>query len=134
MLYKVYRYEEQFGGEGPYTCRMDRTMDYTVCEAISEKHCNTGRPSIRIDGLDFAANSGDEFRTACNSLKELKNWFKGFNKWLLESGFILVEYTVSKKFDGDSKMQCVFHKTAIIEKKIIVQKFEYKNCHWERVK
>ena len=134
-MYKVYRYEEQFGSEGPYTCRMDRLRDCTVCEAVVKRHCKSEKhPSIRIDGLDFAENSGDNFRTACNSLTELKTWFKGFNSWLLDSGFVLVEYTVLAKFDGYSSLQCVFHKTAVIEKKIIDQKYKYENWQWKKIK
>jgi len=131
--FKVYRYEEQFNNEGPYTCETNRIRDYTVCEALSKSHSNSKHPSIRIDGLDFATDSGDNFRTACCSLRELKKWFWGYNKWLLQSGFVIAEYVVSAKFDGRSNKQCVFHKTAVIERKVIEQKIKFENWQWKEV-
>ncbi len=132
--FKVYRYEEQFNNEGPYTCEMNRVRDWTVCEAVANKHCDSkSHPSIREDGLDFAIDSGDNFKTACYSLEELKSWFKGYNKWLLQSGFVAVEYAVSAKFDGKSNKQCVFHKTAVIERKVVEQKLKFENWQWKEV-
>jgi hypothetical protein len=131
-MHKVYRYEEQFNSEGPYTCEWNRIRGNDVCIGINNKHSVT-RPSIRNDGLEFAGDSGDEYKVACDSLKNLKAWFKGFNSRLLNSGFVIAEYTVSKKIDGYSKKQCVFHKTDVIKKEIIAQKYKCEYGQWKKI-
>lgn len=119
-MYKVYRYEDSIDHKGPYTCMMNTIEDYTVCEALHSAHGgNAKRPSVRVDGFEFMADNGKGFRVACESIKQLKSWFKGFNKWLLESGFVLAEYTISERIEGISKLQCVFHLSNVIERKEI---------------
>ena len=119
-MYKVYRYEDPIDHKGPYTCSGDSVKDCTVCEAISNSHNgNTNKPSVRTDGFEFIVDNGENYRVACDSLKQLKKWFKGFNKWLLESGFVLAEYTVEEKINGMSGKQVVFHLSNVIERKEI---------------
>jgi len=67
---------------------------------------------VRITG-------GDEIFCACPTLKDLKAWFKGFNKPLVDIGFNLVEYRVKTFVMGISKKQCGFKRADVIGKKIL---------------
>jgi len=122
MLSKVYRYENPIDGMGTYNCGLDGVDLSLFKEKLLKNHSKRkDRPTLELDSLDFALFV-DEFKTGCNSLKELKEWFKGYNKKLIKAGLVIVEYVVENKIDGKSKKQCVFHINAIISKKIIEQK------------
>lgn len=118
MSHKVYRYENPLDKMGPYTCSL-RGIDGVVCEALAKSHAgDEKRPSAREDGLDFIMKTNG-FRLACNSLESLKTWFKGYNKRLIESGFVLAEYEVEHLFLSNSGLQCAFHLNAVKERKVI---------------
>ena len=115
-MFKVYRYEHPTERKGPYNCTFRGLKDDSVCSALHENHANEKHPSCTIDGLDFIQSS-DGFLSACQNMRLLKKWFHSYNKRLLNSGFVIAEYTVKAKFDGQSGLQCVFHESAVIERK-----------------
>jgi len=125
MYVKVYRYESPNDGLGPYNSN-DSKINLYLKRKLINKHIKNNKPSIENDGLDFAINDNN-FKTACNTLKELKKWFKGYNKKLINSGFIIVEYIVKYKIDGKSKKQCIFHIDNVIKKNIIETKKSFLN-------
>jgi hypothetical protein len=122
-MYKVYRYESPYDQTGVFNCSLSKFPDkYKVsklCDKIHGDHIgNKDHPTLQTDGLDFALEMTG-FLCACNSIKELLNWFDKYNKKLIKSGFVIAEYIVIAKFDGKSGLQCVFNEKAIIERNVI---------------
>ena len=119
MSFKVYRYETKKTKELPYNCLLNVIKDNSVPSLLCDVHMDSpDHQSWSNDGLTFAINNGG-YRSACNSIKELQDWFRGFNNRLLEIGFVLVEYSVTEKIDGYSKRQCIFHIDNVMGSKIV---------------
>jgi len=136
MVKKVYRYELNktiklyigtLKNPGPYTANRggfevfdddelgERCYKYEeLYKAMCRKHSGSRHPTRSEDNL-----GGDEIFCACPTLKDLKAWFKGFNKPLVDIGFNLVEYRVKTFVMGISKKQCGFKRADVIGKKIL---------------
>jgi hypothetical protein len=131
MVKKVYRYEidetiNTWGGTlenpGPYTANRggtgifgdDKEGKYIeMYEKMCRKHSGSSHPTRGEDNL-----GGDDIFCACPTLKDLRQWFKGFNKTLIDVGFQLVEYRVKTYVMGVSGKQCGFRREDVIGKKI----------------
>lgn len=129
---KVYRYEldevvNSFGGEienpGPYTAQRGGTgifgdkegMYIELYESMCRKHNRSSHPTKGEDNIGF----DEDIFCACPSLEQLKNWFKGYNRKLIDIGFNLVEYRVKTFVMGDSGKQVGFKREHVVGKKIL---------------
>jgi hypothetical protein len=130
--YSVYRYElnqtiDTYDGvvenPGPYTANRGGTDIFgddneekyiEMYDEMCRKHSGSSHPTRGEDRLGY-----DDIFCACPTLKDLKNWFKGFNKPLIDIGFNLVEYRVKTFVMGVSGKQCGFRREDVIGKKIL---------------
>lgn len=121
---KIYRYEQycdlKMEVRGPYNAHTkDREKAFKLRDLatkLMKKHTDDTHPSMRIDLLvewDFS------YFCACDSLKNLKNWFKGYNTKLIKLGYNLVEVEVKRTYKTKSKKQVCFKLKDVISKKII---------------
>ena len=127
---KVYRYEIESNLEynpGPYNAHhvlpltidsWETTTQYAKLQTKLRTTHNksNNHPNIIKDVENFRFI--DDF-CACPSIELLKQWFKGFNKQILNSGFNIVEYTVKDFNIGKSNLQGTFKQKNVINKKII---------------
>jgi len=123
MTHKIYRYEAYIYGEpskGPYTGYMHfRHIKEHVNfnNRLNNSHCNDETHlGARIDFNNF--NKGKEF-CACASIEDLKAWFKGYNKTILDLGYNLVELEVKKYILGKSKKQCTYRLKDVISRTVL---------------
>lgn len=112
----VYRYqcEQGFGPYRSYTPgRWSRKLD-RMCDA----HNDTEHPGWQ----DYTSywNSSD-WRAACYSVKQLKQWFYGYNAEIKRLGFKIVEVEVDEKFveHGLSGKQCRYPDYEVIKETVI---------------
>ena len=95
----VYRLESN-SGEGPYNDW--NPLGKKLCKSHAVR-----RPTLVESGLFLP---GREQFCACESLKELRNWFRGWWKQLLVSGYRAVVYDVSEEFVNIGYQQLLFVK------------------------
>lgn len=124
---KVYRYEFESEFEsleiydGPYTVDTNAPgMDdiNTLQDEICNSHSSTkspNHPGAYIDMPNFSCNH----YCACLSIKELTDWFKGYNTRLKKLGFSLVEYEVKNYIESKSNRQCAFDCDDIINRTVL---------------
>jgi hypothetical protein len=120
---RVYRIENPHTGEGPYrfvdadaycTCGTedywihDHDCDYEIRndlqEAMSMKHGPKTHPACK----DIKSHE----RVAMGSLEEIKEWFDGFFKSMMDIGFEVVEYYVRMdrtRRSGHDERQILFN-------------------------
>ena len=114
-------------GVGPYYLenRYDEITKelLTVITKLGDEHSTSSEhPSLASD-ISYAGFDSNDFYydvlSACPTLTTLKYWFNGFIDNLLDYGLIIVEYTVSNSYLGNSNIQCGFKLSDVISKKII---------------
>lgn len=110
----VYRYEHPDSGFGPYNhpyYEYDKNftiIDKKLLTMMCWRHRNRdGLPNL-IGAIRLATG---EWRSACSSLAELREWFRGFNKGLKEYGFRVITYEVPAKYVIHGAGQLAFRAT-----------------------
>ncbi len=107
---RVYRVENN-EGNGPYD--PDTKLGYRICR--SHGHLRELRPTLPESGLFLP---GKHQFCGCESLKQLKSWFKGWWKQLRKAGFSISVYEVPEEFVDIGSEQLLFIKSkAILIKK-----------------
>ena len=118
-MIKIYRYEDA-NGMGVYNTVLENNIDFAnLFSNLNSKHSgNKTTPPIH---KDLVWNFCDaDYYSACTSIKELRTWFKGFNKPLLDTKEVnLVEYSVKHIYKTRSGLQIGFLQSDVISKKII---------------
>lgn len=121
-MFKVYRYEYRSDkpiGDGVYMCK--HTLGFNNPEYIKllhymcVKHSGNTHPTITTDLDNFTT----DLYCGCTTIKQLKNWFKGYNTALKGFGFNIVEYTVKSYEVGSSGLQCAFKQSWVKDRKVI---------------
>ena len=106
----VFRYEHIKSKKGPYNSY------WFYKDKLTNKHQSDKHPGINRD-TDF--NMEDGSLSACKSVKDLRNWFKGYNTKIINDNFNLVKYTVSKIVETKSGKQVAFNPKHIIHREVI---------------
>jgi hypothetical protein len=115
----VYRYQLP-NGEGPYRCdvyNLSRKLD-----EMGDAHNDDEHPGWQ-DYPSAWDTKHNDYRAACTSVHQLRQWFRGYNSALKRAGFNVVEVEVSDEAVeiGRSGKQCRFHEDRVIRYKILNQ-------------
>lgn len=119
----VYRIEHHRLNRGPYYGdyyykRLKKA--YKVSRALNNAHNGSSHPcfqpyDINIPDTIKNAKGGDcihqnHIRSGCDSLEQLKNWFRGFEKRLTNAGFVVRIYETEKVWYDYRKIQLLFNR------------------------
>ena len=105
-------------GEGPYTNNIDdsKVMYFTDIVLNAHNHGDS-HPSIEEDFSLYDIPSNNH--CACETLEDLKNWFRGYMAHAKRVGFGIAEYKVIDYIVSESGKQVIFNKYNVISKKFI---------------
>lgn len=111
-MHKVYRYEKNGVGPYQYYCKNEYMPE--LDEMVHVHTCSREHPVIGTDTKEYSLMGN---LCACPSLKSLKEWFRGYNGYLIKYNFSIWEYTVYKFNDTYSGKQLEFHPNDVISKR-----------------
>lgn len=114
-MHTIYRIERAHNGhkigQGAYRYRSDfRTH-------ILNSHNDSLHPSLYQDFDNDMINSS--YYCACPTLDKLNEWFNYEIKLAYACGLVVAEYEVNRFVIGASRVQCVFQKESIINKRYL---------------
>lgn len=106
----VFRYEHIKTKKGPYNA------GWYYAEKLVDNHTDKIKtPCMRKDLIAFK----DGYLSACKSISDLRNWFKGYNTKIKNSDFVLVKYTLKSYFETKSGKQVAFDPKNIIHREVL---------------